>query len=79
MKVNIHPLALSLVPIKANPYVYSFLIVTIDFITNLPESNGYNALYVVVNYDLIKAIVLILYTKTIDMIETAQLYHDNIY
>ena len=50
-----------------------------DFIANLLESNKYNALYIVVNHDLTKAIVLILYTKTVDVISTAKLYHDNVY
>ena len=50
-----------------------------DFITDLPESNGYNALYVVVDHDLTKAIVLIPCTKTVDAIGTARLYHDNVY
>ena len=45
MKVNTHPSAPPLAPIKANPYAYSFSTVTIDFITDLPESNGYNTLY----------------------------------
>ena len=69
----------SLAPIKANPYVYPFSIVTMDFITDLLESNRYNALYIVVDYDLTKAIVLILCIKTIDTIRTARLYHNNIY
>ena len=50
-----------------------------DFITDLSESNGYKTLYIVVDYDLIKTIVLILYTKTIDTIGIAKLYHDNVY
>ena len=69
----------SLAPIKANPHVYLFSIVTIDFITDLLKSNRYNALYIVVDHDLTKAIVLILCTKTINTIRTARLYHDNIY
>ena len=79
MKVNTHLSALSLTLIKADPYAYLFLIVTMNFITNLPESNGYNALYVVVDHDLTKAIVLIPCTKIIDAIGTARLYHDNVY
>ena len=53
--------------------------VTIDFITDLPESNRYNALYIVVDHDLTKAIVLILYIKTINAIGIVRLYHNNIY
>ena len=79
MKVNTHLLASSLIPIKTNPYTYPFLTVTIDFITDLLELNRYNVLYIVVNHDLIKAIVLVLCTKTIDTIGTARLYHNNIY
>ena len=50
-----------------------------DFITDLPESNEYNTLYIVVDHDLTKAVVLILCTKTINVIGTARLYHDNVY
>ena len=79
MKVNTYPLAPPLASIKADPHAYPFSTVTMDFITDLLESNRYNVLYVAVDYDLIKAIVLILYTKTIDAIGTAKLYHDNVY
>ena len=79
MKVNTHLLVSPLAPIKTNPHTYLFLTVTMDFITNLLESNGYNALYVVVDHNLTKAIVLILCTKTINAIEIAKLYHDNVY
>ena len=77
--VNIHLSAPSLVSIKADSYAYPFLTVTIDFITDLLESNGYNALYIVVDHNLTKVIVFILDTKTIDTIGTVRLYHNNIY
>ena len=79
IKVNTHPSAPPLAPIKANPYAYPFLTVTINFITDLPESNGYNILYIIVDHNLIKVIVLIPCTKTIDAIRIAKLYHDNVY
>ena len=79
MKVNTHPSAPPLAPIKANPHAYPFSTVTIDFITDLLELNRYNVLYVVVNHNLIKIIVLILYIKTIDANGTARLYHNNVY
>ena len=50
-----------------------------DFITDLLESNRYNALYIVVDHNLTKTIVLILCTKTIDAIGIIRLYYDNIY
>ena len=79
MKVNTHSLAPSLASIKADPHIYPFSTVTIDFITDLPELNGYNTLYIAVDYDLTKTIVLILYIKTIDTIGIVRLYYDNIY
>ena len=79
MKVNTHSSASLFASIKANSYVYLFSIVTINFITDLPKLNGYNALYVVIDYDLTKAIVFILCIKTIDAIKTARLYHNDIY
>ena len=79
MKVNTHLSAPPLAPIKADPHTYLFLIVTIDFITNLPKSNKYNALYIVVDYNLTKTIVLIPCIKTIDAIGTARFYHNNVY
>ena len=50
-----------------------------DFITDLPESNEYNVLYIVVDHNLTKTIVFILCTKTIDTIGIAKLYYDNLY
>ena len=79
MKVNTHPSAPPLASIKANSHAYSFSTVTMDFITDLPESNRYNALYVVVDHNLTKAIVLIPYIKTIDAIGIARLYYDYVY
>ena len=79
MKVNTYLLASPLTLIKADPYIYLFSIVTIDFIADLLESNGYNILYVVVDQNLIKIIVLILYIKIINTIRIARLYYNNIY
>ena len=79
MKVNTYPSAPFLALIKVDPHAYPFSTVTMDFITNLPELNGYNALYIVVDHDLTKAIVLISCTKTINAIRTARFYYDNIY
>ena len=79
IKVNIHLSAPSLTPIKADSYAYPFSTVTIDFITDLLELNRYNTLYIVVNYNLTKAIVLIPYIKIIDVIGTARLYYNNVY
>ncbi|KAI5116922.1 hypothetical protein M0805_009909 [Coniferiporia weirii] len=50
-----------------------------DFITDLPLSNHYDSIMVVVDHDSSKGIVLIPCTKTLDALGTAKLYHDNIY
>ena len=79
MKVNTHSSVSPLMLIKANPYVYPFSTITMDFITDLPESNGYNILYIIVDHNLIKVIVLIPCTKIIDAIRTVKLYYNNVY
>ena len=79
MKVNTHLSAPPLASIKTNSHAYPFSTVTMDFITDLPESNGYNTLYVVVDHDLTKIIVLIPYIKIIDIIGTVRLYYNNVY
>ena len=79
MKVNTYLSAPPLIPIKADPHAYPFSVVTMDFITNLPESNRYNTLYIVVDHNLTKAIVFILCTKIIDAIRIIRLYYDNMY
>ncbi|KAI5115276.1 hypothetical protein M0805_009568 [Coniferiporia weirii] len=50
-----------------------------DFITDLPLSNHYDSIMVVINHDSSKGIVLIPCTKTLDTLGTAKLYHDNVY
>lgn len=79
MKVNTHPTAPPLNPIPAVSDALPFSTVTMDFITDLPMSHRFNALYVVVDHDLSKGIVLIPCTKRIDALGIAQLYHDNVY
>ena len=76
MKVNTYLSISPLAPIKANPYAYPF---SIDFITDLLESNRYNVLYIIVHYNPIKAIILISCTKIINIIKIVRLYHNNIY
>ena len=79
MKTNTHPTTPPLNPIPADKDALPFSTVTMDFITDLPISQGFDSLMVVVDHDLTKAIVLIPCTKTIDAIGTARLYHDNVY
>ena len=50
MKVNMHPSAPSLFPIKAQTNVLPFSQVTCDFITDLPKCNGFDSLMAVVDH-----------------------------
>lgn len=50
-----------------------------DFITALPLSQGFDALFVAVDHDVSKAIIVIPCTKMIDALGTARLYHDHIF
>ena len=77
-KVNTHPMAPPLLPIRLDQEMLPFSNVSMDFITELPESSGYSALYVVVDY-LSKAIILIPCNKTEDALSTAAMYHDHVY
>lgn len=79
MKINRHPLSPPLNPIIADKDTYPFATVNIDFITDLPESDGYDSICVVVDHDCTKAIVLTPCVKTITALDTAQLYIDNVY
>ena len=64
---------MSFILIKVNSYIYLFLTIIINFITDLLESNRYNILYIVMNHNLTKTIVLILYIKIIDIIRIEKL------
>ncbi|KAI5116924.1 hypothetical protein M0805_009909 [Coniferiporia weirii] len=79
MKINTHPTRPPLLPIPAEPTMLPFQSVSMDFITDLPLSNHYDSIMVVVDHDSSKGIVLIPCTKTLDALGTAKLYHDNIY
>lgn len=78
-KINTHPTVPPLMPIKADQDALPFSTISMDFIMDLPESNGYTALYVVVDHNLSKGIILIPCTKEETSMTTAQLYHDHVY
>jgi hypothetical protein len=78
MKVNTHPTAPALSPIKSTA-TRPFQMVSVDFITDLPEVNGFDTLMVVVDHGLSKGVIFIPCMKTIDALGTADLFIKHVY
>ena len=53
--------------------------ISTDFVTDLPESKGYNSINVVVNQGLSKGIIIIPCKKTITAEETTTLFQNNVF
>ena len=77
-KINTHPTVPPLSPIPATSKL-PFQVVTMDFITDLPESRGFDACWIVVDHNATKGVIIVPCNKTIDASGTAQLYHDGPY
>ena len=77
-KVNTHPTTPPLTPIKSTGG-RPFLMITMDFITDLPVSHSYDSILVVVDHRLTKEAILIPCTKTFGALETADALLRNIY
>lgn len=56
-----------------------FRTVSMDFITDLPISRGFDSCLVVVDHDVSKAVVFIPCHKTADAVKTAELYLDHVW
>ncbi|GBE77937.1 hypothetical protein SCP_0108190 [Sparassis crispa] len=79
MKPNTHPTRIPLEPIPADPHALPFSCCTTDFITDLPVSNGFDSIMVVVDHDLTKGVILTPCLKTITAEGTAKIFHDKVY
>jgi hypothetical protein len=78
MKVNTHLMVLPLSPIKSTT-TCPFAVVTMDFITDLPESEGYDSIMVVVDQNTTKGVIFIPTNKTVSTAEAACLYYEKVY
>ena len=78
MKPNTHPSAAPLMPIKSHAH-RPFQQITMDFITDLLISNGFDSIFIVVDQGLSKGVILMPCNKTITSEETAKLYIDNVF
>ena len=78
MKPNTHPSTAPLMPMKSHAH-QPFQQITMDFITNLLISNGFDSIFIMVDQGLSKGVILMPCNKTITAEETAKLYINNVF
>ena len=78
-KINQHLTSPPLMPIKGSLTGRPFAQISMDFITNLPESHGYDAIMVVVDHGLTKGVILSPCNKMITAEGTVELLLNNVY
>ena len=78
-KVNNRPTCAPLHPIYTKEDTSPFEVVAIDFITKLPESDGYNSILTVTNHDCSKASIFIPCREEISSEQTAALYVTHVF
>jgi hypothetical protein len=79
MKVNMHPTKPGLMPIPTVKDSRPFSQIICNFITDLPESDGFDSLMVVVDHGLTKGVIAIPCTKKIDALRTTNFILEHIY
>ena len=72
MKLNTHPTVAPLMPIKSHAH-QPFQQITMDFIMDLPLSDGFDSIFVMVDQGLSKGVILIPCNKTVTALQTANL------
>ena len=77
-KTNTHPVVPPLLPIKSN-VTLPFKQLSVDLITDLPPSAGFDSVMVVVDHGLTKGVILAPCHKTIDAAGIAQLFFDFVF
>ena len=78
-KVNNRPIKASLSPIYPLPEAMPFETVALDFITKLPESQGYDSILTVTDHDCTKMVVFIPCREEINVEETVALYAKHVF
>jgi hypothetical protein len=78
MKVNTHPTVSPLSPIKSIT-THPFAVPTMDFITDLPESKGFDSIMAMVDQNTTKGVTFIPTNKTVSMAEAACLFYKKVY
>ena len=77
-KINRHPSKPAFMPTEGSQSTRPFANCSMDFITDLPPTNNYDSILVVVDQGLSKGIILIPCNKTINAEQTGQLLLDNL-
>ena len=77
-KVNTHPTVPPLHPIPSKTLL-PFKQLSVDLVTDLPKSGGFDSLMVVVDHGLSKGVILIPCTKAIDAAGVALLFFDHVF
>ena len=78
-KINNRPTKAPLSPIFPAPEAMPFATITLDFITKLPLSQGYDSILTVTDHDCTKAAVFIPCNEEITAEETAGLYAKHVF
>jgi hypothetical protein len=78
MKVNTHPMVPPLSPIKSTT-TRLFAVVTTDFITDLPISEGFDSIMVVGDQNTMKGVIFIPTNKMVSAAKAACLYYEKVY
>jgi hypothetical protein len=78
-KVNNRPTKAPLRPIYPKPEAMPFETIALDFITKLPESQGYNSILTVTDHDCTKAAIFIPCREEINAEGTAALYIQHVF
>uniref|UniRef100_A0A0W0FBD5 Integrase catalytic domain-containing protein n=1 Tax=Moniliophthora roreri TaxID=221103 RepID=A0A0W0FBD5_MONRR len=79
MKINTHPTKVGLQPIESMANVTPFQIISMDLVTDLPESDGFDTIMVVVDHSSSKGAIFIPCTKKLDAPQAAELLLCNVY
>ena len=77
-KARTHPVTPPLLPISSTSSL-PFKQLSVDLITDLPLSQGYDSLMVVVDHGLTKGVILVPCSKSIDANGIAQLFFDHVF
>ena len=77
-KANTHPVCPPLSPIPSSSLL-PFKQLSVDLVTDLPEVRGKNSILVVVDHGLMKGVIIIPCSKTIDAMEVAKLFFSHVF